>query len=243
MKGKNNYYMNLNLEKWASKDGKQFNIYLESLRDPEKIEWSKKILNTEMSVLAIPTPIIKNIANQISKGNFLSFLELELNNYYENTAINGYLITKIYDFKLMKKYLDKYVLKIDNWASCDLLSFKIKDNEEVFFDLALEYLNNKKPFVRRVGLNIIFCYIDNDIYISRVFSVMNSLYSEEHYYVNMMNAWLFCECFIKRREMTLAFLKNHKLNKFTINKGISKCRDSYRVSLDDKELLLKYKIK
>ena len=235
--------MNLNLEKWTDKDGKAFNEYLESLKNPEKSEWSKNILNTKMPVLAISTPIIKNIAKQISNGNYLSFLELELNDYYENTAVNGFIITKIKDFKIMKKYLDKYILKIDNWASCDLLSFKIKNNEKAFFDLALEYLNSEKPFIRRVGLNIIFGYIDNDEYIDQIFLIMNRFYNEEHYYVNMMNAWLFCECFIKRREMTLAFLKNHKLNKFTINKGISKCRDSYRVSPADKELLLKYKIK
>ena len=40
---------------------------------------------------------------------------------------------------------------------------------------------------------------------------------------------------------TLKYLENHKLNKFTINKAISKCRESYRVSKEDKELLLKYK--
>jgi hypothetical protein len=56
-----------------------------------------------------------------------------------------------------------------------------------------------------------------------------------------MNSWLFCECFIKRRDKTIEFLKNHKLNKFTINKGISKCRDSYRVSKEDKEMLMKYR--
>jgi 3-methyladenine DNA glycosylase AlkD len=72
---------------------------------------------------------------------------------------------------------------------------------------------------------------------------MNSFYNEDHYYVNMMNAWIFCECFIKRREKTIAFLKTHKLNKFTINKGISKCRDSFRVSKEDKEMLLGYKVK
>ena len=53
----------------------------------------------------------------------------------------------------------------------------------------------------------------------------------------MANAWLICECFVKCRKETLEFLKKHKLNTFTINKFISKCRDSYRVSNEDKELL------
>ncbi len=57
----------------------------------------------------------------------------------------------------------------------------------------------------------------------------------------MANAWLLCECFIKQREKTLAFLEKNNINKFAINKAISKCRDSYRVSDKDKKKLLKYK--
>jgi hypothetical protein len=52
----------------------------------------------------------------------------------------------------------------------------------------------------------------------------------------------FVNVLLKEEKRQLSF-KNHKLNKFTINKGISKCRDSYRVSVEDKEMLLKYKIK
>ena len=58
----------------------------------------------------------------------------------------------------------------------------------------------------------------------------------------MAISWLMCELIIKNREQTLEYLKHHKLNDFTINKTISKCRDSYRVSKEDKEFLLKYKV-
>ncbi len=235
--------MNLVKEKWRDKDGQEFIEYLETLKNPEKIDWSRNILNTKMPVLAIKTQVVKDIAKEISKGNSRSFLDLELNNYYENSAINGFLISEIKDFRIMKKYLDKYILKIDNWASCDLLSFNVKDCEGEFYNLSLEYTKSKEPFIRRVGLNILFKMINCDEYIDKIFAVMNRFYHEEHYYVNMMNAWLFCECFIKRREKTIEFLKNHRLNKFTINKGISKCRNSYRVSKEDKEMLLKYKVK
>jgi len=235
--------MNLVKEKWTKEDGKEFIKYLESLKNEDKIDWSKNLLNTNMPVLAIKTPVIKDIVKNISKGNYLSFLDLELSDYYENTAINGFLITRIEDFKIMKKYLNQYVLKIDNWASCDLLSFNVKGKEKEFYDLSCKYITSDLPFVRRVGLSILFNFIDNDEYIDKIFAIMNRFYDETHYYVNMMNAWLFCECFIKRRNETIEFLKNHKLNKFTINKGISKCRDSYRVSQEDKDMLIKYRVK
>ncbi len=235
--------MELVKDKWNRKDGEEFNNYLESLKVPDKVEWSKNLLNTQMNVLAIKTQAIRDITKQIYKGNFISFLDLELNNYFENTSINGYLITKIKDFDLMKKYLDKYISKIDNWASCDLLSFDVKDKEEEFFNLSLEYIKSDKPFIRRFGLSILFRLIDNDKYVNKIFDIMNRFYKEEHYYVNMMNAWLFCECFVKRRNETVEYLKTHKLNKFTINKGISKCRDSFRVSKEDKDMLISYRVK
>lgn len=235
--------MNLIKEKWNKNDGKELTKYLLTFRNKDREQWSKNLLNTKMDVLSIPTPIIKNIVKEIALGNYLSLLDLNINTYFENTSINGSLITKIKDFDLMKYYLDKYVSQIDNWASCDLLSFNVKGNEEKYYSLVLEYIKSNLPFVRRVGLSILFKFIDNDLYINKIFDILNMFYYEEEYYVNMMIAWLFCECFIKRRDNTIKFLKNHKLNKFSINKGISKCRDSYRVSIEDKELLLKYKIK
>jgi len=235
--------MELIKNNWAKKDVIELNNYLFSLRVEEKRAWSKNILNTNMDVLALPTPIIKDISKQILKGNFLSLLDFENDEYYESTAINGYLITKIDDFNLMKRYLDIYSKKIDNWASCDLLSFNTKGKEELYFLLTEEYIKSSYPFQRRIGLLILFDFITNNSYIKRIFEILNSFYEETHYYVNMMIAWLFCECFIKRREETLSFLKSHKLNKFSINKGISKCRDSFRVSIEDKESLLKYKVK
>lgn len=88
---------------------------------------------------------------------------------------------------------------------------------------------------------ILFDFVGNDNYIDKIFELLDSFQAEEHYYVNMMNAWLLCECFIKRRELTLKYLNHNKLNKFTINKGVQKCRESRRVSAEDKQMLLKFK--
>lgn len=228
---------------WKKKDIKEFQEYLKTLGNLEKMEWSKNILQTSLPVLSISTPIIKDIAKKIGQGNFLEFLDYMLWEYYENTAINGFLICKIKDFDTMKKYLDIYSSKAENWATCDLLSFDIKGKEKEFFDITLEYIKSPKPFVRRIGMSILFNFINNEEYIDKIFELLDKFQDEKEYYVNMMNAWLFCECFIKQKEKTLKYLKHHKLNKDTINKGVQKCRDSQRVSDEDKEMLLKYKIK
>lgn len=223
------------------KNIEEFQSYLKSLENKEKIERSKIITKTTLPVLGINNPTLKAIANDIYKNDFLNFLDLMIWDYYENTIINGYLINKIKDFNTFKHYLDIYSKKVDNWASCDVLKFNVKNNEENFFNLSLEYSQSNLPFVRRIGMYILFDFIKIDNYINKIFHQLDTFTYEEHYYVNMMNAWLLCECFIKQRDLTLKYLNNHKLNTFTINKAIQKCRESYRVNKEDKELLLKYK--
>ena len=223
------------------KNIEEFQSYLKSLENKEKIERSKIITKTTLPVLGINNPTLKAIANDIYKNDFLNFLDLMIWDYYENTIINGYLINKIKDFNTFKHYLDIYSKKVDNWASCDVLKFNVKNNEESFFNLSLEYSQSNLPFVRRIGMYILFDFIKIDNYINKIFHQLDTFTYEEHYYVNMMNAWLLCECFIKQRDLTLKYLNNHKLNTFTINKAIQKCRESYRVNKEDKELLLKYK--
>ena len=57
----------------------------------------------------------------------------------------------------------------------------------------------------------------------------------------MARAWLLCECFIKYENETLKYLENNNLDKFTINKTISKIRDSFRVDKKTKDYILKFK--
>jgi len=235
--------MNLIKDNWTKKDIEEFQKYLKTFENKEKVEWATNLLRTSLPVLCMTTPVMKDIVKNICKGNYEEFLNFMVWDYYENTAINGFIINNIKDFDTMKKYLDIYSKKADNWATCDLLSFKVKNNEDKYFSLALDYVNNDKPFIKRIGLNILFNFIDNNNYINKIFEILDKFQDEEHYYVNMMNAWLLSECFIKQREKTLEYFKHNKLNKFTINKGIQKCRESRRVSIEDKDMLLKYKIK
>src|SRR5574344_1118737 len=100
--------MNLIREKWYRKDIYEFQEYLKNYENENRVEWTKRIINTSLPCLAIKSPIIKSIVKEILKGNYLSFLDLMIWEYYDNTSINGGLISRIKDFDLMKKYLDIY---------------------------------------------------------------------------------------------------------------------------------------
>ncbi len=57
------------------------------------------------------------------------------------------------------------------------------------------------------------------------------------YYIDMAIAWLISVAFIKCREQTLMLLQSESLTPFVQNKSISKICDSYRVTLEDKQLV------
>lgn len=148
--------MNFITEKWEKADIEEFNKYLESIKREEKIEFAKKTINTNMELLGIPTPEIRKIAKEISKGNYISYLDRANNKYYENTIVNVLLINNINDIEIKKKYISKLV--IDNWATVDIMTFKIKGKEKQYIELAKEYIKNQHPFIRRIGVRILFNY-------------------------------------------------------------------------------------
>ena len=229
--------MNLIKDNWTKETIKEFNNYLISIQNKNKITWTKNIVNTNKQVLAIKTKELKEIAKQIYKGNYLSFLDNMNFDIYESTIIYAHLIVRIKDFKLMKKYLDFYSNNVDNWSCCDTLKFNIKNNIVDYKKLVNEYIKSSKTFKRRIGIIILFEFIKQKEIIF-IFDIINKLKQEQEYYVNMAIAWLLCECFIKEQNKTIEYLNNNEINIFVKNKLFQKCRDSYRIDNND---LLKIK--
>jgi len=234
--------MNLVKTSWTDADLINLRDYLKSIGNPEKEKWTRRIINTQMPMFVIKMPVLKQIANEIAKGDMQSFVSLFPTGSYEECVILGFLIPKIKDFGKLKSTLTKYGETVDNWSNCDQLKFKINSNNaSEFFEMATEFLSSTYTFVRRIGVIILFEFLKFDEYVERIFKNISRLKSEQEYYVNMAVAWLVAEMFIKKREKTLQFLNEDLLNAFTINKAVQKCRDSFRVSAADKEMLLKFK--
>ena len=79
------------------------------------------------------------------------------------------------------------------------------------------------------------CFLDEK-YLDKILKMCEKI-KNDAYYVKMAVAWLLSYCFIKFRDKTLKYFKNNSLDKFMHNKAISKCRDSFQVSSEDKEML------
>lgn len=238
-------YKKLIPDKWNSET---YSLYLEKLlklRDKKYKEFSRKITPTDYEIIGIRIPILRKIAKEIKDTNISEYFKNVKNYYLEETIITGILLSYIKDYNLFTKYFNKYIKCIDNWASCDttISSCKIiKDNKDLFIKEIDNYLNSDNPYIIRVGYVSLLNYYIEDKYKDYIYEKVDNNKNDD-YYVEMAIAWLLSYMFIKYRTTTINYLKNNNLSTFTQNKTISKIRDSLKVSIRDKDLILKYKKK
>ena len=231
---------------WTKETYEEYVSYLNKIKEEKYKSFHESlVLNSKYQMLGIRLPIMRKIAKEISKTNIEEFLEVSKDTTYEEVMIQGLVISNIKDEKIFNKYHQNHIKKIDNWALCDTYcnSVKIvKKYEEKYFKEAISLSLKEDEFLSRTGLILILSHFINENNLDEIFKTLNTIESDK-YYINMAEAWLLCELFIKFKEETYKYLENHKLNKFTINKTISKIHDSYRVSKKDKEKVNKYKVK
>ena len=229
---------------WNEEEYKGFEKYLISLQDKKYREFhSSLVLNSKYEMIGIRLPVMRDIAKKISKSNIEEFLKYSKDNYYEEIMIQGLVISYIKDEEKFYKYFKEYINKVDNWALCDSFCASIKivrKYEEKYFKEAIKLALNKEEFISRVGLIIILDHFITLNNLNTIFDTLNEIKSDK-FYINMAEAWLLCEMYIKYPENTRKFLKENNLNKFTQNKAISKIHDSYRVSEEEKKLLNAYR--
>ena len=236
--------MNLIKDNWTKEDYNEFLEYLYSLGDTKYKQFHSK-LTYNTNIIGIKVPILKDISKHISKGNFLSFIEYVTTNTYEEWLIFGLIIgySKM-DFNDKLNLLDKYIVGIDNWASCDIVCANMKDfkkNMDKGYNYILKLTQSNACFSVRVGIVLLISFYINEEYLNSIFDICNSIKSDE-YYVKMAISWLISICYIKYSNDTLKYLKNNKLDKFAYNKAIQKIIESKRVSKEEKSMLKLMKI-
>lgn len=235
--------ISLKRNKWDKESYQNYIEYLKSLQNDSYKQFHSKLVTTKYEILGINLPTQRKIAKEICKGNITSFLDVAESNYYEEVLIRGLVLSNLKEKDIFKKYLEQYILLVDNWAINDSFcnSLKIiRDDKEYWFTYFSIYLKENNEFKMRIALVVFLNFYVEEIYLQTIFKLIDEIDSDA-YYVNMAEAWLLCECFIKYRDETLNYLLKSKVNTFTFNKTISKINDSYRVSQEDKVYLSKLK--
>lgn len=220
----------------------EFINYLYKYQDLKYREFHKKII-LDNNLIGVRTPILKKIAKDISKGDYMSFIKANNHKFYEEKILHGLLLGYVKeDFDIVLNLLNSFLPYVDNWAICDLTISNLKifnKNKERGYIEIKKYLKNKNPFINRFGYVLLLTYYIEDKYIDDIFKLC--IEYQDEYYVKMSLAWLISMCYIKYKNKTIKFLKENKLDKWTYNKSIQKIIESNRVNEDEKNKLRELK--
>lgn len=196
------------------------------------------------NIIGVRIPKLRNLAKEIAKEDYKNFLNNNLNEYFEEIMLEGFVIgyAKM-ELEERLKLVSEFVPKIDNWAVCDCCcsSFKFAEkNREDVWKFIQKYVKSAKEFEIRFAVIMMLDYYLTDEYIDKVFKVFDKI-KKDDYYVKMGIAWAVAEGYIKQKEETKRYLEKNKLDKFTYNKAIQKMTESFRISDKEKVELKKMK--
>lgn len=236
--------MNFETINWKQ-DYHSFKKYLFSQKDAKYAEFHGRLVkDTSTPIIGVRTPILKKMAKDISKGNYLEFIKYNPHQYYEEIVLHGLVLTYLKkDFEDLCQDLEEYIPFINSWASCDIVICNLKQfskNLEVGLSHIQKYVKSDNPWEVRVGLVLLLSYYVKEEYLNTIFQISESINLDD-YYVKMANAWLLSICFIKYFDQTYQHFLNSKLDDWTYNKALQKSIESYRIK--EKDLLRKIKRK
>ena len=217
-----------------------------SLSDEKYRDFHKNLCPGVENILGVRLPILRKISKNLSKDNYLDYLNNKDLKYYEEIMIKGLTIGYIkVDNDTRFDYIKNFIPYIDNWAVCDSfcnnLKFTNKNMNEVW-NFLMTYLSSSNEFELRFVIVMILNYFLTEKFIDDVLNIFNNIH-HEGYYVKMAVAWAISFAYIHFPQKTLEFLKNNNLDKFTYNKSLQKIIESNRVSKDDKDLMRSMKVK
>lgn len=205
---------------------------IEELADEKYKEFHGGLCPEVNGIIGVRVPLLRNIAKEIAKDDWKTYLDNAVDNSYEEIMLQGMVIgiAKM-NLEEFQYYLKKFIPKIDNWATCDttIAGLKLtKKYHKEMWDFIQPYLKSDKEFEIRFAIVMILDFFIVENYIDEVLKVLNNV-KHTGYYVKMATSWAISICFIKYPEKTMELLKNNNLDNFTYNKALQKITESYRV--------------
>lgn len=99
-----------------------------SLQDLGYKDFHSKLMPTvnKEKIIGVRVPELRKLAKEINKSDIKAeFLKTLPHKYYEEDNLHAFLIEQIKDFDECISALDKFLLYVDNWATCDMMTPKI----------------------------------------------------------------------------------------------------------------------
>lgn len=216
-----------------------------SVQDEKYKDFNSKLIpDVEKDVqIGVRIPHIRSLAKEIRNTDEAEKFSNTLpHKYFEENNLHGYLLEEIKDFDKAIEMTEKFLPYIDNWATCDTISPGVfRKNIPALYEKIKVWLKDTHTYTIRFGVNMLMKFFLDENFTDEVLLIVSEIKSKE-YYVNMVRAWFFATAVAKQRDKALLYLTEKKLDKWTHNKTIQKCTESYRISDEDKALLKEMKL-
>ena len=207
--------------------------------------FNRRIVNTKMPVIGVRVPDLRRLARELAANMSaadISRLLAAPSNLYEYVLLCGLLINraKISDEEAIR-LTRQYLPRVDSWAHIDIfVEKKRRFAGEVWWDFALECLQNEDEFTVRYGVISLMTNFLDEAHIDQVFAALRNV-KHDGYYVKMALAWLYATAAVSFFELTLAELENEHIDAWTRNKAYQKMRESRRFTPEQQAVISKKK--
>jgi 3-methyladenine DNA glycosylase AlkD len=219
--------------------------YFFKIKDDKYKEFTSKLLPNipKDSVIGVKIPDIKKYAKEYYKDDESKlFLKTLPHKYLEENLLHGQLISLNKNFDEVVELLDNFLPYVDNWSVCDTIKPNIvKKYPEEYLKYLKKWIKSKEEYRVRFSIVSLLTYYLDDNFTNEINELVLSVKIDK-YYINMAIAWYFSDALIKQFDSTIYIFKNKLSDSWTNNKSIQKARESFRISNDKKEELLKYKM-
>ena len=215
------------------------------LQDSQYRDFQAKLIPSASAdkMIGVRTPVLRKLAKDLAKrkeiGGFLNDLP---HRYFDENQLHAFIISQLKDYEQCMDEVIRFLPFIDNWATCDQLSPKVfRKHRPKLIDQIRKWIISDRTYTIRFGIGMLMEHFLDEDY-DPAYPEMVACIRSDEYYVNMMIAWYFATALAKRYDSILPFIKNRRLDPWTHNKTIQKARESYRISLEQKEYLKALKI-
>ena len=214
--------------------------HLLSLQDQKYRDFNSKIiLQKDYPMIGIRLPELKKYAKELMKENRIPKFQ---DKYYEEVLLHG-LCIGLYkcDFPLKIRLIEDFLPLINDWSICDSFIPSLKDirkHLDEYLPYVKKYLKTDMEFYQRFSFVVLLDYYRDIRYLKEIFrSIKATKYNG--YYSRMASAWLLSYMFMFFYDEAKEFVKENRIDKDVLLKGIQKAIDSYRVNEKQKDELRK----
>lgn len=195
-------------------------------------------------IIGVRVPQLRKFAKELNKSELKAeFLNTLPHKYYEEDNLHAFLIEQIKDFDECISALDDFLLFIDNWATCDMMTPKVLGtNSEKLYEKIEEWVKSDHIYTVRFGVVTLMKFFMDERLDKKHLNLLLSIKFDE-YYINMAIAWYLATALASRWDLVIPYIENYRFGKWIHNKAIQKARESYRISPEQKEYLKALKIK